>query len=204
MSAKPVIAIFDFDGTLTKSDTFLPFLFHCFGKLRVILGLIYTLPYTLGYILNLISNHIAKEKIVCYFFKNEQAESIENYARSFVDEKVDNNLRKNIINRLQWHQNKNHLTVLISASLEVYIKIWAKKYDFDHCESTKLQKNKDRYSGKIFGKNCYGEEKVKRLNKIFGRKLSDYQLYGYGDSKGDQNFLDLCNIKFSKSELIKI
>ena len=204
LKKKPVIAIFDFDGTLTKGDTLLPFLFHCFGKWKVIFGLIYTSPYILGYVLHLISNHKAKGMIINYFFKKQKIDVIEKYGIKFVDEKIDRYLRPNIINRLRWHQNSGHLTVLISASLEVYFKSWAKKYSFNHAECTKLQTNADEYTGRILGKNCYGNEKVNRLFELFGNKLSNYEIYGYGDGRGDQKFLEKCEFKFYKKDLNSI
>ena len=44
-----VVAIFDFDGTITKGDTFLPFLFFTFGFWKTFFCLIYTSPFTVSY-----------------------------------------------------------------------------------------------------------------------------------------------------------
>lgn len=200
MPKKPVIAIFDFDGTLTNGDTFLPFLFYCFGKWKVILGLFFTFPYTVGYLLNIISNQKAKKMVINYFFKTQSIRFINKCANNYINEKVDDYLRTNIVNRLKWHQNNGHVTVLLSASLEVYINLWAKKYNFNYSEGTQLENDDGKYTGNIYGDNCYGYEKVKRINKIFEGHLKDYIIYGYGDSKGDQHYLDLCDHKYSKKE----
>ena len=66
-----VIAIFDFDGTITKGDTFIPFLFYSFGPWRTLCCLIYCSPYILAYYLKLVSNHHAKEKMVYFLFLPE-------------------------------------------------------------------------------------------------------------------------------------
>ena len=57
---------------------------------------------------------------------------------------------------------------------------------------------------KIEGANCYGIEKVNRLNKIFKNKLEKYETYGYGDGIGDRFFIELCDYKFFKSDLQNI
>ncbi|MEW6528158.1 MAG: haloacid dehalogenase-like hydrolase [Spirochaetota bacterium] len=47
-------------------------------------------------------------------------------------------------------------------------------------------------TGKFFGKNCYGPQKVKRIKEIYN--LYDYQkIYAYGDSKGDKEMLAIAD-----------
>lgn len=204
MREKKAIAIFDFDGTLTKGDTFLPFLYHSFGRWKTMYGLLYNFPFIIAYLLKFVSNEYAKTKIINFFFKNKNVEAIRGYSQNFISEKLEYLLRENVVKRLKWHQNMNHITVLISASLDVYVKPWAKKFSFSYIESTELQVLNQMYTGRLNGKNCYGLEKVNRLNKIFMDDLKDYELYGYGDSKGDDFFLEICDHKFHKKDLYSL
>ena len=87
-------------------------------------------------------------------------------------------MRPNILKKLKWHQEQNHLTVLISASLDIYKNLWEEKHNFDYIEATKLKSNKNKFTGEIDGKNCHGIEKVNRLNKIFNNDFKNYQTYG--------------------------
>jgi len=199
-----VIAIFDFDGTITKGDTFLPFLLHSFGMWKTIFNFIRSIPYLLAYALNFISNHYAKEKIIDLFFKRFEIEKLKLISEEFVEQKLDDHLKKNMIERLNWHQSQGHITVLISASLNVYVEPWARKYNFSFIESTLLEKHKNSYTGKIKGNNCYGIEKVYRLKNIFKDNLKKYKTYGYGDSSGDRFFIDLCDFKYFKNDLTKL
>tara|TARA_B100000965_G_C19402425_1_gene673859 strand:- start:67 stop:696 length:630 start_codon:yes stop_codon:yes gene_type:complete len=196
-----VVAIFDFDGTLTRGDTFLPFLIYTFGTWKTFYGLVYTSPYILAYLLKITSNQYAKSKIIKIFFKEKNISQINKLAKKFVDNKLDKTLRKNIVDRLRWHQSQNHLTLLISASLSIYVKLWAKKYKFSYIESTELEENREKFTGNIKGNNCYGYEKVIRIKKILNDSQTNYELYGYGDSKGDEYFLKLCDHKYSKGKL---
>ena len=195
------IAIFDFDGTLTKGDTFLPFLIYSFGFWKTFCCLVYTFPCTLAYFLNLVSNHYAKEKMINYFFNDINVKHMNSISENFVEQDLNKYLRSNMIDRLKWHQKQNHITVLISASLNVYLKHWAKKFNFSIVEATLLEKRNSSYTGKIKGKNCYGIEKLNRLNRIFKNNFSEYETYGYGDSSGDKLYIDLCDFKYFKNDL---
>ena len=68
-----------------------------------------------------------QKKVLNYFFKNRDILFINNCAHRFVDSKINDYLRPNILKKLKWHKEQNHLTVLISASLDIYIKIYGKK-----------------------------------------------------------------------------
>jgi phosphatidylglycerophosphatase C len=199
-----VIAIFDFDGTITKGDTFLPFLFHSFGIWRTLWCLTYCSPFLFAYMINLVTNHHAKEKMIYFLFNKLDIKKLKLISQKFVEHKLEKHLRNNVLDRLKWHQKHNHITVLISASLDIYINPWAKKFNFSFVESTKLEKHKNIYTGKINGNNCYGIEKVNRLENIFQKTFSNYHTYGYGDSVGDKFFIDLCDFKYYKDDLLKL
>lgn len=201
MQLKKTVAIFDFDGTITKGDTFIPFLYHCFKGWKFFVGLIYTAPFVIAYFFKLISNEYAKKKMILFFLKGEDISKISLQSEIFIEELCNKHYRDNIIERLLWHQKNNHTTILISASLDIYIKPWAKKFNFTFAEATELEKINGKYSGNIIGKNCYGLEKVNRMKKILGDDIKSYNIYGYGDSKGDDFFLDLCDHKYPKNKL---
>lgn len=198
---KKIVAVFDFDGTLTNGDTFLPFLAHSFGLWKTTYGILYNLPFIIGYLIKIISNEYAKSKIIKFFLKNEDTNTIESYCQNFLNDKLDSMVNNKVFERLIWHQKKNHITILISASLKVYVEPWAKKYNFDYIEATELMLFNNKYTGLIKGKNCYGIEKVHRLKKILNDEFKEYELFGYGDGRGDKFFLNLCNHKFDKRKL---
>jgi phosphoserine phosphatase len=53
-------------------------------------------------------------------------------------------------------------------------------------------------TGKLQGKNCWGEEKVAQLNELFGSK-DNYILYAYGNSRGDKELLELADYPFYRT-----
>ena len=45
------------------------------------------------------------------------------------------------------------------------------------------------------GKNCWGTEKVRRLQELVGSK-EGYVLYAYGDTRGDRELLEYADHPF--------
>jgi phosphoserine phosphatase len=61
---------------------------------------------------------------------------------------------------------------------------------------TEFEVVEGKYTGRIAGKNCKGKEKARRLQTEVD--LSDsVEIYGYGDSKSDKNFLTLVGKPFN-------
>jgi phosphoserine phosphatase len=53
----------------------------------------------------------------------------------------------------------------------------------------------DMITGKIVGKNCHGEEKVRRIMEQY--VISDYSsIHAYGDTSGDRPMLALAHHSF--------
>jgi HAD superfamily phosphoserine phosphatase-like hydrolase len=79
--------------------------------------------------------------------------------------------------------------VVISASLDLYVRPWAINAGFDDVLATHLQTHEaGLVSGKLAGANCFGIEKVRRLQALLGDR-DGYTLYAYGDSRGDRELL---------------
>lgn len=183
-----IIAIFDFDGTITTRDSLLPFLSYLVGIKMFYLGLLRISPTLIAYAFNLISNSKAKEVLLTQFIRGQSYTQIEQICQNFVREKIPQLIREEAIQRLQWHKVQGHQTVLLSASLEIYLIPWAKAMGFDAVIATKLEIEQGLFTGRFHGKNCHGEEKVNRIQEFLG-DLSQYCLYAYGDSYGDRALL---------------
>ncbi|MEI8364982.1 MAG: HAD-IB family hydrolase [Parachlamydiaceae bacterium] len=194
---KRIVAAFDFDGTMTKRDTLLPFLFFAAGKRATLRKLFKALPYFAGFLLKIISRQQAKEKILKSFFsgipESQLKELGETFSQSPALKKL---LLPQAMKRLEWHRRQNHLCVLVSASIDAYLTPWHKAAGFDRLICSELEI--DPYgivTGKLRGKNCWGPEKERRLLPvIFPRENAI--LYAYGDSRGDRELLALADHPF--------
>jgi HAD superfamily hydrolase (TIGR01490 family) len=190
-----VVAVFDFDGTLTQRDTLLPFLKMLVGRWAFWWGLVVMSPILTAYTLKLIPNWWAKEGVLRYFLSGKEQTKVYQVARKFALQKIPTLLRPDALQRLQWHQAQGHQLVLVSASLEAYLIPWAEKMGFDMVAGTQLEVKHQRLTGRILGKNCYGQQKVERLRAVLG-ELSQYSIYAYGDSPGDRELLAVSNYPY--------
>lgn len=191
----PSIAVFDFDNTLTRQDSLIPFLRIVSGLLQFWWGLFVMSPVLAGYALKLIPNWRAKELIITHFLSGSREKQLNQYAVNFALEEIPKMLRSEAVQRLQWHQAQGHQTVLVSASLEAYLLPWAMTMGFDRVIGTKLESKSGILTGRIQNKNCYGKEKVERLKSVLG-DLSKYHIYAYGDSRGDKELLNIANVAY--------
>ncbi len=193
---KLIIAAFDFDGTLTQRDTLFPFLLHVVGWAVFIRNLFVLAPTLIGYVLGMIRNDIAKERVLNRFLSGMSLADLQKKAEQFAEVTVPKLLRHEAIQRFGWHKGQGHRCVVISASLELYLRPWAIKAGFDDVIATHLDIQKDGLvTGKLAGKNCHGTEKVKRLEVLLGSK-DGYTVYAYGDSKGDRELLSLADFAY--------
>ena len=197
-SELPTLAVFDFDGTLTQQDSLLPFLRMVVGQWQFWWKLLAMSPVLAAYSLKLVPNWWAKEVVLTYFLADLTEETLQRLGQCFAVEQIPQLLSPEAVERPLWHQEQGHQTILVSASLEVYLLPWAKAMGFDQATGTQLEIKNDRVTGCIAGKNCYGKEKVKRLRALLG-ELSNYCVYAYGDSQGDRELLEVANYPFYRS-----
>lgn len=193
---KPVVAAFDFDGTLTRRETLLPFLLHMLGAAAVARHALILSPTLAGYGLGMIRNDVAKEKVFIQCLAGMGMDELQREGENFAADVLPGLLRHEAMQRLEWHKQRGHRCVVISASLELYVRPWAIKAGFDDVIATHLETRDDGHvTGKLSGVNCYGIEKVRRLEALLGAR-DGYSLYAYGDSRGDRELLSLADYPY--------
>lgn len=188
------LALFDFDGTITKNDSFYAFLRHFAGTIKFIPAFIYLLPTLIKYKTGIISNSKAKERVISYFFKNVLLDRFEKKCQEFAENELAKMVRPSAFEKLKWHQNEGHTVCVVSASIENYVSKWCSLYGLD-CIATKLQTENNKLTGKYKGNNCYGPEKAVKIKQMYDLKSFDF-IYAYGDSKGDKEMLELSTYPF--------
>jgi len=193
------IAAFDFDGTLTDRDSLLPFLFFTAGTSKTLLKLLSALPVLAAFTVGLESRQTTKEYVLTKFFRGIPEHDLQALAQVFAAEELDKYVSQRGLERIRWHLIQGHRCMLISASLELYLRPWALAKGFSEVIASILQHDKEGHvTGKLVGKNCWGTEKIRRLQEIAGPK-ENYQLYAYGDSQGDKELLALADHPFYRT-----
>lgn len=176
-----IVAAFDFDGTLSRRDTFVPFLLRYRGAALTTRGLVAAAKATggrSGRKLALVSRTLAGRHV------DEVAAAGQSYAAGLIDR-----LRPDMTAVLEDHQAKGHRTLIISASPELYVGAVGELLGVDAVLGTRFEVDDEgRLTGRYDGVNCRGEEKVRRLDRwLDGREVQ--LLYAYGDSSGDDALL---------------
>jgi phosphatidylglycerophosphatase C len=185
---RSIVAAFDFDGTLTRKDTLIPFLIHCLGTPKAMLTLLPSIPQVAQFYCGYKSRQEVKEALLIRAFDKWLYSDIQTQGISFAQQKIPPLLKAAAMQRLKWHKNKGHYCILISATLSCYLEPWAQEAGFDLLISSKLATPSPTAPiGTLSGANCWGQEKVYQLQAMLGPK--DYTLYAYGDSPGDHALL---------------
>jgi len=190
------VALFDFDGTISNKDSLPDFIQYVVGKPAYYLGLLRISPMLLSYSLNITSNHIAKQNLITHFLKGLEIDFFERTSNQYSLEKIDKIIRPKAIEKIQWHQKQGHKVVIVSASMESWLKGWCDKNKLDLI-ATRLEVKSSKLTGKFSTRNCHGIEKARRVKETYD--LSQYKrVYAYGDSKGDKELLALADEAFYK------
>jgi HAD superfamily hydrolase (TIGR01490 family) len=189
-----VLVLFDFDGTITRVDSFFKFIQYYAGNLALVKGLFSTLPTLVSYKTNRTSGGAAKEKIISHFFRNASLDVFDNRCKHFAELIVPRILNAAVVPVLQQHQQQRHRIVVVTASLENYVKPWAEAHQLG-CIATQLEVQQNKLTGRFSSPNCNGEEKARRIKASLN--LAEYtDVYAYGNSKGDIPMLSLASKPF--------
>lgn len=190
------LVLFDFDGTITTRDSLADFIQYATGRFTYYAGLLALSPMLALYKLNLIPNHIAKQKLIAHYFKGWDADYFKKLADRYSLEQIDGITRPRALEKIRWHQEQGHKVVIVSASMECWLKGWCEKQNVDLI-ATKLEVRDSKLTGKFASRNCYGTEKATGVKQAYDLDLFD-RIYAYGDSRGDQELLALADERFYK------
>jgi len=182
------LVLFDFDGTITTSDTLFSFTSHAVPALKYFLGLMILAPVFVFHKLGFISSHQTKEIFLHWYFHGMDLEEFNSHGREYKDV-IDKITRPKAAAQINEYKKQGHRVVVVSASAENWIRPWADSHQLELL-ATKLAVVNGRIIGVIDGENCNKQEKVNRLKSYLN--LADYsEIIVYGDSKGDREMLAL-------------
>ncbi len=191
-----VVAAFDFDGTLTRRDTFTPFLARGLGWPRFLLALLRCSPWLAGYALRLVRNDVAKARLMRATLSGRSMAEMEDWTTRWLAKDFPGQLQAWTLARLVYHQQAGHCCVLVSASPDIYLARVARQLGFDGLICTEMEVQGGHLTGRMRTPNCYGEQKVLRLNAWLSERFgveaaAAMTLYAYGDTAGDKPMLRL-------------
>lgn len=191
-----ILSLFDFDGTITSDDSLIKFIRFAVGNTKLIWGMTLLSPMLTAYKLKFIPNYKAKQYMLSYFFKGISEEKFMQVANEYSLKHIDTIVRPKAMEKIAWHKDQGHTVVVVSASIECWLKPWCDKNNIDLI-ATHLEIENEKLTGKFATKNCYGIEKVNRIKEKYN--LAEYSIiYAYGDSSGDKEMLSIANERHYK------
>ena len=180
------IAIFDLDRTLTRRGCFTPFILYvAIRRPRRFLSFHRIILAALLKIVGLYRRDDIKLLMwreVVGGLSREEAETLGNtFARVWVQ----NELRRQTKINIKKHQEAGDRLILATAAMDIIADPIGRTLGFDDIISTRTHWTAEgRVSGNFDGENCYGEEKLRRVNLILG-DFSPSKTLAYSDHVTD-------------------
>ncbi|MBR5656603.1 MAG: haloacid dehalogenase-like hydrolase [Prevotella sp.] len=220
---KDKVYAFDFDGTLTTRDTFLAFIRHARGNLAFLWGMLLHSPWLVLMKLGFYPNWKAKQRVFAHFFKGMTIDDFNQQCWFFAYDKR-SLIRPKAIEAIRQAQMEGSHVLIVSASVENWVGRCIEAAlatapqqptissptgggregapNVQQSTSitflcTHIEVEDEHLTGRLLGKNCYGVEKVNRIQEALPQR-EGYELIAYGDSRGDKEMLEYADERHYK------
>ena len=202
MSTAPdrTVAAFDFDGTLSRRDTLVPFLATAGGRRRFA-----TVCGRLGVSgarrnVDVRDRDALKERMLRELFVGRREDDLREHGDRYAQRLLAEQLRPGVRRRLEDHRRAGHDVVIVSASLVYYLDPLADALDVQGVLAVEPEALDGVLTGELARPNVRAEQKALRLREWLGREaedpLEDVELWAYGNSSGDHELLELADHRF--------
>ena len=126
------------------------------------------------------------------FYKGRQLQPFIDSADNFYSEYLQPNLAPKVLEKLRWHQAQGHPTILISGSIDYYLKPVQSDLKLDHLLCSHLEiDTRGLLTGRSKGPICVGEKKVVLALSLAQKEDLDLaSSYAYGNSYLDIPILE--------------
>lgn len=186
-----MLALFDFDGTITTRETLPDFLRFATPPRRLHLGrLLFVLP-VLAYKLKLLPVSVLRILLVRYAFGGLPRAAIEDAGRRFAVMVLPALVRPEMQARIESHRACGDTVVVVSGGFDVYLAPWCEAQGVELVCSS-LQYDADRVTGRYAGPQCVAGEKAHRVRQRYD--LAAYrEVHAHGDTHEDHALLALAH-----------
>ncbi|HMA12173.1 MAG TPA: HAD-IB family phosphatase [Steroidobacteraceae bacterium] len=186
------LAIFDLDGTLTRADTFGPFVL---GLLRRHPARALRLPLLLfpaaGYLLRITDRGGLKSAVLRLVFGNLPRAAVEGFAAGYARHVVEGRTFPAALAALRSHVAAGDFVVLLSASPDLYVPRIGSLLGVAETHCTRIRWNGDRLDGHLEGRNRRDEEKLRVLEHLRATHPG-LPFIAYGNSAPDLIHMAAC------------
>jgi phosphatidylglycerophosphatase C len=178
------LAVFDLDGTLTRHDTLLPFLWTYVRRhpARLPCAAV-ALPAAARFLADRDRGRF-KGALIHAVAGGATVAEIEAVVADFVPALLRRGLHADALQALRRHQTQGDRCILLSASTDLYVPRIGIELGFDEVVCTKVRWRGDRLEGHLASANRRGEEKRRCVVELLARWSPEYAT-AYGNASSD-------------------
>lgn len=186
------IALFDLDGTITRRDTFGPWVL---GLLRRHPSRWWRVPALLLplllYALRVYDRGALKGAVMHTLFSGMSRERVASWSREFARQAAAGLAMDGAREALRRHREVGDELILLSASPDLYVPLIGAELGFGQTYCTEVRWNAEALDGRLAGPNRRGAEKSRVLAALRAQRPGR-AVIGYGNSPSDLDHLLRC------------
>jgi HAD superfamily hydrolase (TIGR01490 family) len=172
------LAVFDFDGTITRGDTLVPLLARV-SPTRTARHAPLAVAKAQR---DRDRRDEAKEQLLAAVLADVDEDRVHDIGAAFVRSRLDRLTRSHVMGRLRRHQAAGHFLILASASPQFVVEPAARHLGFDRVLCTRVVRGERGW--RLQGQNLRGEVKRRAVEHAAG-ELRPACTWAYGDSSDD-------------------
>lgn len=188
-----VVAAFDFDGTISRRDTLIPFLARAAGRSRFVAANARLGLSGLRGRLALRDRDLVKEQMLELLLAGRSEDELRSLGERYAQELLERDrLRSDVVTRVEEHVDAGHRTVIVSASLVYYLEPVARALSIDDVIGVEPEVVDGRLTGRLARPNVRAGQKPLRLREWLDAPATGpvgVRVHGYGNSSGDHELL---------------
>ncbi|HEY0334568.1 MAG TPA: HAD-IB family phosphatase [Stenotrophomonas sp.] len=193
------LALFDFDHTVTTSDSYGGFLRRVATPAQLAHARWSVGPWVLGYRLGLVSPAGLRARVTRLAFAGRAESEIAAMAQIYADVTLPTLIRPEMLTRIAWHRDRGDEIALVSGSLDLYLAPWCAQHGL-----ALICNRLESVAGVLTGRYAGGDRGAHKRADIHRRyELSRYpRIHAYGDSREDRAMLALAHERWYRGRRI--
>lgn len=186
------LAVFDLDGTLTRADTFGPFVAELLRQhpARALRLPLLVFP-SIGFLLHLLDRGQLKAAVIRYLFSGLPRVAVDKFAEKYARAVLEHGMFAQAIAAVKSHLAAGDHVVLLSASPDLYVPRIGALLGVHETHCTRIGWDGDRLNGRLEGKNRRAEEKLRVLEQMRAAHPG-LPVIAYGNSAPDLIHMRAC------------
>ncbi len=191
---KRKVAAFDFDGTVSRKDTLIPFVTELVGYPKAGAAAVAAGFAGLTRRISPTDRDQLKEFMVNRLLKGRAERELERLGGVYAAQLIDTALNPAVVAQLQSHVAAGHETVFVSASLVYYLRPIARYFNLAHTIAVEPEAEGGVLTGEM-PPNVRAAEKPRLLKEWLAETgdTEHLEIWAYGNSSGDHELLAMAD-----------